>query len=340
MRSLRSHPLSRRAFVGAAAGLAAAAALPRPARAQSRVKIGYIPVLSVGPLFLAQERGYLREAGLDAEMVRFNSGAEMVVALGTGELAAGYGGASPGLLNAWSRGVHTLLVADGSQFLPGYGYVMMVVRSDLADAIRAGSDLRGRHVGMSVVGSVVDYVARNLLEQSGLTLDDVDVVRLPSADVNAGLAGRTLDVAGVAEPHGALAEQNGFARKWLGGDQIVPGMQVAGLLVSDQASRDRALTVALVAAYLRGVREFLPGQTSDPAIVEVLQRWTGVDLESIRRAVPTYIDPNGTMNVEDVRRQQAFWLRQGVIDSAVAIDAYVDGSYAAAAADLLGRVSP
>ena len=35
------------------------------------------------------------------------------VALGTGELAAGYGAISPGLFNAWSRGVRTALVADG-----------------------------------------------------------------------------------------------------------------------------------------------------------------------------------------------------------------------------------
>ena len=111
--------LSRRTFLGAAAGLATAAALARPARAQTRVQIGYLPLLSVGPLFLAHERGYLRDGGLDVEMVRFNSGAEMVVALGTGELAAGYGVISPGLLNAWTRGVGIRLVADGSRLLPG-----------------------------------------------------------------------------------------------------------------------------------------------------------------------------------------------------------------------------
>lgn len=337
MAGARGHGISRRAVLGAAAGLAGAVALGRPARAQTRVQIGYLPLLSVGPLFLAHERGYLRDAGLAVEMVRFNSGAEMVVALGTGELAAGYGGASPGLLNAWNRGVGTKLVADGSQFRPGYGYVMAVVRNDLVGVIQSGADLRGRRVGMSVVGSVIDYMMRNLLEQNGLTLDDVDPIRVSSADVTAGLAGGSLDVGGVAEPHGALAEQTGVGRKWLTGDQIVPGMQVAGLLVSDQAARDRGATVALVAAYLRGVRDFLPGQTSDPVVLDVLNRWTGVPQDVIRRAVPTFIDPNGTLDVADVRRQQDFWLRHGVISGPAPIDDRVDGSFADAAVQQLGR---
>ena len=329
--------LSRRTFLGAAAGLATAAALARPARAQTRVQIGYLPLLSVGPLFLAYEQGYLRDGGLDVEMVRFNSGAEMVVALGTGELAAGYGVISPGLLNAWTRGVGIRLVADGSRLLPGYGYVVAVVRTDLVDTIRGPADLRGRRLGMSVVGSAVDYMMRNLLEQGGLTLDDVDVVRISSADVTAGLAGRSLDAGGVAEPHGALADQTGAGRLWLTGDQIVPGMQVSGLLISEQTGRDRALAVALVTAWLRGVRDFLPGQTSDQAVLDALGRWTGVPTDVIRRAVPTYLDPNGAVDLGDLRRQQDFWLRHGVITAPAPLEAHVDGSYADAAVQTLGR---
>jgi len=341
--------LSRRTFLAATAGLAgtallgvpraAAAPVGRPARqGASQLKVGYIPLLTVGPLFLAQDRGYFREAGLDVEMVRFNSGAEMVVGLGTGELSAGFAGASPGLFNAWARGVRTVFVADGGRSAPGHSNTLVVVRTDLADEIRRPGDLRGRRAGLSVVGSVIDYMMRNLFEQNGMSLDDVEVVRLPSADVNAGLAGRTLDVAGVGEPFGAMAEQMGIARKWLTAEQIVPGMQVAGIAVSQQALSDRAQIVALVTAYLRGVRDFLPGQSSDPSIIEVVNRWSGVSPDIIRRAEPAYMDPNGGMDVEDVRRQQAFWLRQGVIDRAVPIDDRFDFSFAETAVQSLGRV--
>jgi NitT/TauT family transport system substrate-binding protein len=326
-------------------GASAVAAAPRERlsragspRQGSALKIGYIPLLTVGPLFLANDHGYFRDAGLDVELVRFNSGAEMVVGLGTGELAAGFAGASPGLFNAWARGVRIVFVADGGRSAAGHGNTLVVVRSDLVDEVRTAQDLRGRRVGLSVVGSVIDYVMRNLFEQNGMTLDDVEGVRLPSADVNAGLAGRTLDVAGVGEPFGAMAEQMGIARKWMTADQIVPGMQVAGIAVSDQARRDRGQITALVTAYLRGVREFLPGQNSDPGVIEVVNRWSGVAPEIIRRAVPAYMDPNGGLDVEDMRRQQAFWLRQGVIDRAVPLEDQFDTSFADAALQTLGRV--
>lgn len=353
MSELITRGLSRRTFLAAAAGMAgavlggastaAATPLQRPARTRAsrqgatRLQIGYIPLLTVGPLFLANDRGYLREAGLDVEMVRFNSGAEMVVGLGTGELAAGFAGASPGLFNAWARGVRIVFVADGGRGSPTAGNTQIVVRSDLLDEIRSPRDLRGRRVGMSLVGSVIDYVMRNLLEQNGMSLDDVEVVRLPSADVNAGLAGRTLDVAGAGEPFGAMAEQLGIARTWLTSASIVPGMEVAGIAVSGQALRDRAQGVALLTAYLRGVRDFLPGQSSDPSVIEVVNRWSGVQPDIIRRASPAYMDPNGGMDVADVRRQQAFWLRHGVIDRAVPIDDYFDFSFAEAAVQSLGR---
>ena len=84
MRSLRSHPLSRRAFVGAAAGLAAAAALPRPARAQSRVKIGYIHVWCyAGYAYQRELEGLLSEGALkDADALIW-------------DLRDGWGGAVP-----------------------------------------------------------------------------------------------------------------------------------------------------------------------------------------------------------------------------------------------------
>ena len=213
-----------------------------------------------------------------------------------------------------------------------------MVRSDLVDQIRTGADLRGRLVGMSVVGSLYDYIMRNFLEQNALTMDDVEVVRLPSADVNAGLAARRLDVAGVGEPYAALAEQSGIALCWITGDQIVPSMQVAGLFVSAAGGRrspaDHRAGDRLPARHPRprALREHRPRDHRDrdagPASYQ----------EAIRISIPNYFDPNGALNVEDLRRQQEFWLRQGMVASAASIDAHLDLSFVEAALQQLGRI--
>jgi hypothetical protein len=58
----------------------------------------------------------------------------------------------------------------------------------------------------------------------------------------------------------------------------------------------------------------------------------------IRRAGLSYMDPNGTIDREKVRKQQAFWLRQGVITSTAPIDERTDLSFAEASVRTLGRV--
>ena len=158
---------------------------------------------------------------------------------------------------------HMALVADGGRLIPGYWNLLVVVRSDLADAIRSPSDLRGRRVGMSVVGASIDYVMRNLLEQNGLTEDDVQPVRLASRGRQRRPGGPHLDVAGVAEPFAALAEQSGIARKWIGGEQISRAWKCRACCSRIGGARPRAGR-RLVTAWLRGVREFLPGQSTDP----------------------------------------------------------------------------
>ncbi|MCC6608302.1 MAG: twin-arginine translocation signal domain-containing protein [Burkholderiales bacterium] len=62
---------TRRKFIAASAAAGALAALPAPfVRAQSRMKlrIGIVPLISSGPIFLAEARKYFDKVGLDVEI--------------------------------------------------------------------------------------------------------------------------------------------------------------------------------------------------------------------------------------------------------------------------------
>src|SRR6266542_2413603 len=58
----------------ARAPIAAAAAAPL-AQGRDSVKYGYVAILPNAPMFIAVERGYFGDQGLDVEMVPFDSGA-------------------------------------------------------------------------------------------------------------------------------------------------------------------------------------------------------------------------------------------------------------------------
>ena len=62
-------PLRRRSLLA----LAALPALARPARAATGLRIGILHTLSPAPLYVAMDRGYFRDAGLDASFRFFQA---------------------------------------------------------------------------------------------------------------------------------------------------------------------------------------------------------------------------------------------------------------------------
>src|SRR4051812_23553605 len=96
-------PASGAPAAGPPSGAAPAPAAPAaasPPRLNASMKVGYLRNIGSGPVYLAIERGYFKDAGINVESVLFQSGAEMVASLGTGELGIGNGALSPGLYNA------------------------------------------------------------------------------------------------------------------------------------------------------------------------------------------------------------------------------------------------
>jgi NitT/TauT family transport system substrate-binding protein len=68
-------------------------------------------VLSDGAFFIADERGYFRDVGLEIGFETFQSGAAMIAPLSAGQLDVAGGALSAGLYNAIARGVPLRAVA-------------------------------------------------------------------------------------------------------------------------------------------------------------------------------------------------------------------------------------
>src|SRR5262249_42328116 len=69
------------------------------------LKVFVQPFLSHAPLLVAQEEGYFTEQGLQVEFVRMSDPAAAIPMLINGQLDVVPGGASPGVLNAITRGL-------------------------------------------------------------------------------------------------------------------------------------------------------------------------------------------------------------------------------------------
>lgn len=143
-----SSSLSRRQFgLAATAGLAAAA-LPRPALAQATTKLRMVLNWRYqGPqcfFFLAQDRGFLREEGLEIEMDQGNGSGAAVGAVGSGSYDLGFGdiNALITLIARAPAGAATPLAISALYNRPPF---TIAVKAD--GPIKVPKDLEGRTIG-------------------------------------------------------------------------------------------------------------------------------------------------------------------------------------------------
>jgi NitT/TauT family transport system substrate-binding protein len=90
---------------GALAALAASSALAQPVTA----RVGVIPIVGAAPLFVANGKGWAKEAGLDLKVTTFESGPNMIQALASGTLDVYVAGVMP-LAVAREKGVQSKVV--------------------------------------------------------------------------------------------------------------------------------------------------------------------------------------------------------------------------------------
>jgi putative hydroxymethylpyrimidine transport system substrate-binding protein len=168
-------PASRRTVLKA--GLAAAVlvsglvtSMPASAQEKLTVLLDWFVNPDHAPLFVAREKGYFREAGLDVDLVApaDPNDPPKLVAAGKGDLAISY---QPQLQMQAAEGLP--LTRIGTMISTPLNTVVA-----LADGpVKSIKDLKGRKVGYSV-GGLEDALLGAMLEKSGLKLSDVSLVNV------------------------------------------------------------------------------------------------------------------------------------------------------------------
>src|SRR5215467_11712339 len=120
-----------RSAIGAALAGVLAANFAIAAQAADKVAVGTGGSASDAPFYIAYDKGFFKDEGLDVDLIVLDSGAKVIAPLGTGELDVGSGALSVGFWNALLRGVKFRIVADRGHAEPGYRYQSVFIRKDL-----------------------------------------------------------------------------------------------------------------------------------------------------------------------------------------------------------------
>ena len=320
---------------------------PATAGGRTRVSLGQVGGLSDAPFFIAMERGYFAEQGIELDASRFTTAAQMVAPLGTGQLDIGGGAPGAGLFNAVARDVAVVIVADKGRLSPGHGYEALIVRSDLLDSgqVKSVADLKGRTIALAAKDIAPEHTLSLHLRMGGLTTDDVQITPLGFPEMVPALANRSIDTASPIEPFltQVLEQQTGRILDKRN-DEIAPNQQTAVVLYSPKFASDKPdLARRFMVAYLRAVRDYNDAfDKKDPAkragVVDVLVKTSGVsDRALYDKMVFAGLDPNGRVNTDSLNAMQDYFLARGSQKQRADLNRVVDHQYVDAAVQELGR---
>jgi NitT/TauT family transport system substrate-binding protein len=323
-----------------------------PALAADQVKIGISRTLSDAGYYIADAMGFFRDEGLEVAITGFNSAAQMIAPLGTGELDVGGGTVSAGFYNAVGRGIVMKIVADQASIKPGYGYSSLMVRKDLVESGRykTFADLKGMKVAIAAPGTGTASALNEVLKRGGLNYGDVDVVYIGFPEHLPSYRNKAIDASITNEPTMTRAIEQGVAVRIAGNDVTYPDQQTAAMVFSDRFIKGRHdVAERFMRAYLRGVRMYndalkdghLAGPSADE-VIAILVKYTSIkDAGMFRRVIPSYCNPNGEVNLASLKKDLAFFRELGLIEKKDAsVEGVVDPSFAQAAVAKLGPYRP
>jgi NitT/TauT family transport system substrate-binding protein len=323
----------------ALAGLLAYAAAG-VARADDAVKakVGVLRLSSSAPVFIAQDKGYFRDAGLDIELKFFDAAQPIAVATTSGDVDFGITAFTAGLYNLAGKG--TLKVIGGmSREKAGYPLIGYFASNNAyAAGLKTPKDLAGKRVAVTQVGSSFHYSLGLLADKYGFRLADVKVLPLQSlSNAAAALKGETVDAALLPVSTARKLMDDGGA-KFLGwvGDETP--WQLGAVFASPKTLADKPRVTKLLAALARADREYhdvilasvvdgraQSNETTKP-LLDIIAKYTNLPVEQVVGNC-AYVDPDGKLDVKNVGNQISWLQEQGFVDKGFNVDAILARDY-------------
>ncbi|MDX1551830.1 MAG: ABC transporter substrate-binding protein [Marinobacter sp.] len=170
-----------------------------PAMAAEEFRVGYVRVMDDAQAMLAYEAGLYEKYGLDAELIEFTSGTDLIKGIVGGQLDIGVLGFSNAF--TWASKGADLKIVGGAQ----RGYHSLLVRED--SGIESVEDLRGKNLASQKQGSTADIVLKGvMLDNAGLAPSDLNIMGVAPSVAIQSLVGGRVDAAFLFEPYDRIAQ--------------------------------------------------------------------------------------------------------------------------------------
>lgn len=320
-------------------GAAAVSGLAAPALAQKRkIVLGVLPWTSHAGSFIAFERGYFAQSGLDVELKVFQAAQPMAVAIASGDVDFGITAITGGLVSLAEKGAVKVIGGALSEE-PGIdGQIILASDAAFKTGLTSPAALAGKRFGMTTAGSSFHYMGAKIAKAKGIEMTFVPLQKVPS--VIAALKTGTVDawsiVPHIAKPLAASGAVHAIGKV----ADYLPDYQVTTVFTSAMnAGKERGLTSDFLAGYSRGVADYnaamiakTGGEAAMNAVVDLLHKHVYATQPREKAAASIIagtmrLNEGAALNVASVRDQLAWFQSLGLVDAGIKLDTVLDTSY-------------
>lgn len=317
------------------------AEMPAPLDPPERVVVAYVPIMKFATLYVAAERGFFEKHGLDVQIERVKSGTEIIAFLTEGTTDVGGIAIVASTWNAWSQGMELRIIAPGALEPMENSPTKLLVRKELVDdgTVKDVSDLKG--LTMAVAGgpgSGGEYLASKGLERGGLTLADVEIVRVGNPDMPAAFENDSIDAGLTGPPYSDQIVANGHAVS-IAGD-LTPGVMTVAFVGSSKFVNERPeVAKRFVLALMEAARAMQGEEYLSPENIAAYLAYVNTTEEVLRTGVPVIYAPNQTISIEGLGDIERVHRENGRVEYTEPLDLskVVDATFVEFALSVLGE---
>jgi NitT/TauT family transport system substrate-binding protein len=300
-----------------------------PGRANDVVRLGLLHTLSPAPFYIAQERGYFRDQGIDLTFRFFDAAQPIAAAAVSGDIDIGVTALTGGFFNLAEKGT-LQVIGGGLHEEKGYEGAAILVSDKAFDAgLTSLAKLAGHSFAITQYGSSFHYMVGRIADVEGfdvktVTLRPVQTVANMLAALQSNQVDATIAIGSQAKPLVAAGQAHILA--WAG--DIVPYQLTAVFTTPAMIAGKPDLLKRFAAAYKRGVADYREaflriGPDGHPVVdagadtvIPLLTKYVFTGDPNARQKILEgvgYYDKDGALDVKDVINQIAWFKAQGLV---------------------------
>jgi NitT/TauT family transport system substrate-binding protein len=299
------------------------------AHAADPLRLGLLHTLSPAPFYIAQERGYFRDEGIDLTFRFFEAAQPIAAAAVAGDIDVGVTALTGGFFNLAEKGT-LKVIGGGLHEERGYEGSAILVSNKAYDAgLTSLAKLAGHSFAITQYGSSFHYMLGRIAEAehfdvASVTLRPVQQIANMVAAVGSNQVDATIAIASMAKPLAAAGQVHIIG--WAG--EVVPYQITALFTTGPMIAQHADLLKRFAHAYQKGVADYreaflrLDAQgkpivdAKTDAVIPLIEKYVFTGDPKAREKIiggVGYYDAGGALDVADVIAQLAWFKGQGLV---------------------------